>query len=397
MPSPKKTIKYFFNQIFNGGNLIELIIPFDEIKQLDELYKNNHKSFDSFSEFENAYPDEFEKYKKSKSAYKEIKKQFDSGMGLQPCILTECFVAQTLANHLNLNQYIDLDELSSISVPGQLADAIYSSKGYSDGSKFRYCYYNDHYDSLVFQCGASGTVDIVFTKYNVSIRIEIKEQVSKLEECDITGLYDESGELIISPEFSEKRSKYVPFVHLFNSLTNVFEMEGHNFNFANYLESDSAKAIISNALDMKVVDFFVLVVGNKLVPTQSKYLFDFVTFKGSEIRTAGRNNTKLFTPEFARNKIASLGGSIDDNGIVKMPYDPNNKVKGRNIAEFTRYSIGSLLFVKLEDAEIVDNDITFPFAKILQKKPSISIHLNAEINYASLNKQSFELNDINAD
>ena len=393
MPSNTKTIKYFFNQTFNSGHLIDLIIPFDRIKKLDELYKVQHNSFSSFEAFENAFPLEFADYKKSKSAYKEIQKQFNNGMGLQPCILTECFVAQTLANHLHLNEYIDLDDVNAM-VPSQLTGAIFAAQGYNDGSKFRYCYYNNHYDALVFQCGASGTVDIVFTKFNISIRIEIKEQVSKLEECDITGLYDEQGHLQLSTEFRQKRSKYVPFIHLFNALTNVFQMEGHNFNFSSYLEDDKAKSIIADALDIKVVDLFVLVVGNKLVPVLSKYLFDFVTFEGSEIRTAGRNYGKVFTPEFARAKIVSLGGHIDTNEMVFLPYNPENRVKGRNLDEYRRYSIGSLLFVKLEDTELVGNEIKFPFAKILQKKPSISIHLNAKINDQSLLKQYFELNEI---
>ena len=390
MPTNKKTIKYFFDQLYNGGNLIKLIIPFERIKKLDEFYKTQRSTFSTFDDFELAYSKEFAYFKLSKSAYKEIKKQFDNNMGLQPCILTECFVAQTLANHLHLDKYIDLDD-SSVSVPGQLTGAIFSAKGYSDGSKFRYCYYNNHYDALVFQCGASGTVDIVFTKFNINIRIEIKEQISKLEECDITGLYDEKGHLLLSDDFKQKRSKYVPFIHLFNALTTVFKMEGHNFNFSSYLNDSKAKSIISDALDIKVVDCFVLIVGDKLVPTQSKDLFDFVTFEGSEIRTAGRNYGKVFTPEFAKKKISSLGGSIDSNGLVKMPYNPNNRVKGRNLDEYRRYSIGSLLFVKLEETEIVNNTIQFNFNKICQKKPSISIHLNAKVNTASLTAQFFEL------
>lgn len=393
MPSNTKTIKYFFNQTFNSGNLIDLIVPFERIKKLDELYKVQHNSFSSFEDFENSFPQEFADYKKSKSAYKEIQKQFNNGMGLQPCILTECFVAQTLANHLHLNEYIDLDDVNTM-VPSQLTGAIFAAQGYNDGSKFRYCYYNNHYDALVFQCGASGTVDIVFTKFNLSIRIEIKEQVSKLEECDITGLYDENGHLKLSTEFKQKRAKYVPFIHLFNALTNVFEMEGHNFNFSSYLEDEKAKSIIADALDIKVVDLFVLVVGNKLVPILSKNLFDFVTFEGSEIRTAGRNYGKVFTPEFAKSKIVNLGGSVDGNGIVSLPYNPENRVKGRNLDEYRRYSIGSLLFVKLEDTEVVNDVIRFPFSKICQKKPSISIHLNAKINHSSLLNQYFELNDI---
>lgn len=393
MSNRQDTIKYFFNHIYNGGNLIDLIVPFEKIKKLDELYKNNHRLFSSFEDFENNFPNEFMYFKKSKSAYKEIKKQFSNKLGLQPCILTECFVAQTLADCFNLNEYIDLDD-TKVFVPNQLAGAIFSAKGYSDGSKFRYCYFNNRFDTIIFQCGASGTVDIVFTKYNTNIRIEVKEQLSKLEECDITGLYDESGRLLINSKFRQKRSKYIPYIDLFNSVTNVFDMEGHNFNISNYLNDDKTKLIIYNALNIRVVDLFILVVGDKLVPVLSKELFDFVTFEGSEIRTAGRNYSKIFTPNFVKKKIIDLGGSIDDNNNVALPYQSSNRIKGRNISEYTRYPLGSLLFVKLEDVKIENNIIHFSLRKVFQKKPSISIHLNAKINEISLLNQFNELNGI---
>lgn len=384
MPSNEKTLKYFFQKLYNNGNLTNLIISSKRIKELDELYKNNFNKYSIFDDFEHDYPEYFADYKKSKSAYQEIKKQFNSNSGLQPCILTECFVAQTIANHLNLCEYIDLD--SDDSVPVQLMGAIYAAQGYSDGSKFRYCYYNNHFDALVFQCGASGTVDIVFTKFNFSIRIEVKEQTAKLEECDIIGLYGEDGKLLISEKFKSERSKYIPYVNIFNEITNVFEMEGHNFNFNQYLSNDSAKSIIADVLDMKVVDVFILVIDNKIVPVIPNYLLDFVTFEGSEIRTAGRNAGKVYTPGFVNNKIEELGGHIIDD-IVYLPYNQSLRVKGRNLDYFTRYSIGSLLFVKLENTKIVDNKIVFKLSDIWQKKPSISIHLNSKINYDSLHIQ----------
>ena len=178
---------------------------------------------------------------------------------------------------------------------------------------------------------------------------------------------------------------------MFNKKTNIFSLEGHNFNFSKYLKDDNAKSIISDALDIKVVDLFVLVVGNKLVPTISKYLFDFVTFEGSEIRTAGRNyRKKMFTPEFAKNKLLLMGALISDDN-VKLPYDEGLRIKGRNLNTYNRYAIGSLLFVKLEDCIINNNYIEFKFSKICQKIPSISIHLNAKINNECLNKQYHEL------
>lgn len=382
MSTINKTIKTFYTELFNHGSYTDLIINYDDIKSLDKLYKENFLKFVNFSDFEIAYPTQFELFKRSKSAYKEIQKQHNASKGLQPCILTECFIAQTIANKFGLDQFIDLDDSAS-TVPSGLTGAIFAAKGYTDGSKFRYCYYNSHFDTILFQCGACGTVDIVFTKFNINIRIEVKEQVAKLEECDITGLYGEDGKLIISEEFKQKRTKYVPYVDLFNQLTDVFSMEGHNFKITDYLNKTSSKAIIDAVLGTKVIDVFVLVVDNKIIPVLSDHLTDFVSFEGSEIRTAGRNYGKVFTPEFVKTKIYSLGGAIDANNIVTMPYNPDFRIKGRGTNQYNRYGLGSLIFVKLEDATVVGDEIQFHFSKILQKKPTISIHLNAKDNCSS--------------
>lgn len=391
MRTKKDTIKYLFNIVYNHGRLVDLIIPFSRIKELDDAYKRNYNKFATFEDFENNLFQTIKDIKKSKSAYSEIKKQFSLKLALQPSVLTECFVAQTLANHLNLDKYIDFD--TTTQVPTQLLGATFSRKGSGDGYDFRYCYYDDNFDTLLFQCGASGTVDIVFTKYKISIRVEIKEQVSKLEECDITGLYDEQGKLHIDNKFIVKRTKYIPFVNLFNNLTNIFDTEGHNFSFSRYLNNERAREIVSDSLGIKNVDLFILVIGNTLVPTLSNYLFDFVTFEGSEIRPAGRNYKKyIFTPNFAKLKLEALGGVIESKNIVKMPYNSSNLIKGRNQDTYNRYGIGSLLFVKLDFCKIEGDLIKFDFYQIYQKIPSISIHLNAFINKASLSIQHNKLN-----
>lgn len=384
MSNDSKTLKYLYSKLYHNKNLNNLLLELSRIKKLDDYYKRNFKKYDTFDEFEKSNPAIFADFKKSKSAYKEIINQFNSKNALQPCILTECFVAQTIANILDLNEFVDLDNDDNI--PSKITRISFSSKRYTDGSAFRYCFYNKLYDAYVFQCGASSTIDIVFTKYNNSIRIEVKEQTAKLEECDITGLYDENGKLNIDNRFQAKRQSYKPFIDFFNYKTTVFDMEGHNFNFNNYLDDNSAKKIISDVLNIKVIDMFIFVVNNKIVPVLPDYLFDFVMFKGSEIRMAGRNKKKVFTPNKLIEKIYKLDGKINGT-TISLPYVDSNNTKGRGLDNFTRYSIGSLFFVPLEDTKRVNNNIEFEIDKVFQKVPSISIHLNAVINDEILNQQ----------
>ena len=380
-----KALKTCFSLLYDKGNLTNLVITLDRIKELDDFYKKNFNNYTDFDIFEKNNIQQFEDLKKSASAYQEIKKQFCSKKGLQPCILTECFVAQTIANKLNLTNFIDLDDKST-KVPAELINTLFTAQMYVDGSSFRYCYYNNQFNTLVFQCGSSTTVDIIFTKSGESIRIEVKEDNSILEGVDITGLYDETGKLLIDERFKKKRENYIPYINLFNKITNVFKMEGHNFNFHLDLTDQSIKDIINETLGRKVIDMYIFVVNNKVVPALSNYLVDFVTFDGSEIRTAGKNSRKFFTPIYVKKKIEDLGGTITNN-VVTLPYDIANKKKGRQLSYETRYTIGSLLFVYLDETTVQGNNISFRLDDVLQKVPNISVHLKCRINYDSLELQ----------
>ena len=385
----EKIIKYFFTKLYNGGNFVELTVPFYRIKQLDKIYKNFYDKYSTIEQFELGQESFFADIKKSKSAYQEIKKQFELRRALQSCILTECFVAQTIANILNLTEIVDLK--TSKTTPTKLAGLLYSAQKHSDGASFRYCYYNNQYSSIVLQCGASQTVDVVFLREKICIRIEIKEQHAKLEECDITGNYNEEGVLTATKDFMAGRAKYVPFIKQFNQTTNIFRMEGHNYKIENHLTEAQAREIINEVLDIKEIDIYLLIVDNKIIPVLSEYLYEFVSFEGSEIGTAGSNSKKVFTPIFAKKKIIDAGGLIEETGMVIMPFDPTLRIKKKGGNQYSRYPIGSLLFVELKNATIADGFISFEFEKIKQKVPTISIHLNSKMNQNSMAEQTKKL------
>ena len=176
---------------------------------------------------------------------------------------------------------------------------------------------------------------------------------------------------------------------MFNKKTNIFEIEGHNFKIVNYLHDDEVRELISNSLGAKVLDMFLFIVGNDIVPVLPNHLFSFVSFEGSEIRSAGRNSCKIFTPQYAKRKIQSLGGIINDD-IVIMPFSDENTVRYRG--RKTRYAVGSFLSVKIDKVAIENGQIKFKFSDLKQKKPCISIHLNAYKNEQHLQLEFNELN-----
>src|SRR5690606_27495090 len=81
-----------------------------KIKNLNEFYKNNFEDHTDYNQFLIQMGSLKEILEMSVSAEAEFRKQFERRMALQPAILSECFVAQTIANIFELDQFIDADE-----------------------------------------------------------------------------------------------------------------------------------------------------------------------------------------------------------------------------------------------------------------------------------------------
>ncbi|MBD5438993.1 MAG: hypothetical protein HDR37_10625 [Treponema sp.] len=361
---------FFLNHL--KSKKLELIVPVKTIKKLNAIYKNFFCSAKNFDELNSKF-DEFRKeLNLSPAAFCELKKQFEKKMALQPSVLTECFIAQTLANSWRLDKFEDLDAKGFL--PSKISNTLFGIKNKRDGASFRYIYFNDKADCVLVQCGDSSTIDAVFIKEKIGIRIEFKEELAKINEVDIPS-YDDGGKLLVGNDFKSKYPYYAPFVEIFNNKTNIFKMMGHNFKLADYLDEENSKRIIENIVDAKFIDAYILLKGNSLIPVLGKNLHSCVGFSGSEIRTAGKNSKKLWSIDFAKNEIARLGGKIVD-GKVFLPLSEKMYVTGRGMDIVTRYKINPLIFVRIEHTEVANGIISFDFEKIEQLKPTISLHLS---------------------
>lgn len=371
MAEENKSLVWLLNNLKNKK--LKMIVSRKTIKRLNEIYKKNYAFDSNFLLLEEKFKDCKEALEKSPAAYCEIKKQYEKNMALQSSILTECFIAQTLANSLGLNQFADIDNKNA-KIPVQISNILFQQKNKKDGASFRYIYFNDSYDKVLVQCGDSSTIDAVFIKEKIGVRIEVKEEDSKANEADIPK-YDGNGKLVLTKTFKEKYPYYVPFVEIFNKKTDVFTMMGHNFNIVEYLDKDSFKRAIDGIISDKFIDLYIFQKDDFIIPIAAKDLFSSVGFSGSEIRTAGRNDKKLWLVDFAKSEIVRLGGKIE-NGKVYLPLDEKMYTIGRGKDVVTRYKINSLLFVRIADWKVEDGVISFGFEKIRQLKPSISFHLN---------------------
>lgn len=383
-------LKNIYKKIYNNEKFIELIISIKDIKKINKYYKNNYEKYDNFEDFINNMGDLKELLLKSSAAYCEFKKQFETKKALQPGIITECFISKTIANLFSLEKFIDADEKKE-NIPTDLLWKIMIFKETLEKSIPRYIYHNEKSSIIFLQYGNSSSIDAIIINNNTSARIEFKEQKSKLSELDISG-YTEDGTLIIDNKFKKNNFLYNEYVKIFNQNTTIFESIGHNFNISQYLNQKNLNYIIENFFKTKNIDLFILQQKNYIYPVLSKDLVNNIDIAGSEIRTAGRNNYKVFTPKYAREIIMSLNGNITEKQIVTLPFNKKNIIKGRGKSSGTKYKINNLLFVKLKDAECDSKFIQFDFYKIKQLKPTIAVHINTNINKEILKNRFLELN-----
>lgn len=351
---------------------LELIVPVKTIKKLNTIYKQFFSSARHFDELNLKFDEFRNELNLSPAALCELRKQFEKKMALQPSVLTECFIAQTLANFWHLDKFEDLDANGFL--PSNISNMLFGIRNKRDGASFRYIYFSDKADCVLVQCGDSSTIDAVFIKEKIGIRIEFKEELAKINEVDIPS-YDDDGKLIVGDDFKSQYPYYAPFVEIFNNKTNVFEMMGHNFKLVDYLDEENSKRIIENIVDAKFIDVYILLKGNSLLPVLGKNLHSCVGFSGSEIRTAGKNAKKLWSVDFAKNEITHLDGTVA-GGTVFLPLNEKMYVTGRGMDIVTRYKINPLLFVRIEHTAVTDGIISFAFEKIEQLKPTVSLHLS---------------------
>jgi len=389
MPNNKSLI-YLFNKIYNGGDLINIITTITKIKSMNKYYKNNFTRYDNFEELLFNMGSLRTELEKSHSALAEFEKQYNRNLALQPAILTECFISQTLANILGLNNFLDADE-NEENIPGNLLMALIRSKGGDlEAATPRYIYYNDNSSIVLLQYGDSSSIDAVFVKNGYRVRLEIKEEKAKLGEYDLN--YNEEGVLIPTRNIINNHPEYIKFIDVFNNTTDMFSHMGSNFKIGSYLEDDLLNSIVDRVFALGRIDLYILQKGNKIFAVPSNNLLKCVDVtKGSEIRTAGRNSYAVFTPDRLMTFIHEQGGTIENN-IVTLAYDQDNETEARGGTRISRYKINSLFFVPYQFVTIENNFVSFDLTKVKQNKATIAIHLNAEINEDALRESFEELN-----
>lgn len=377
--SKENTIQEFLDTVYQNDS--SLILDEESIKRINAIFKEYQEEEKKFDDFLSSLGGEFQDITKLQSGVMEIKKQYERNMALQPGVLSECNYVETLARLFRLNKCLDLNNVTFNQVPIEAAKYLIPSAETISGG--RYLYYNTKKDIFLFQYGNPESGDAVMVIDGDKIKLEFKERIAKTGEYDITGLYGEDGKLIISDDFANKNPEYVPFIEQFNEETNVIEQIGHNFNtfdeetkiasIQEYFIKNEIDILISSTKENELIaltpDSITLELedGTSIISTQN-----------SEIRTSGRNYTKIFTPELFRQTLQKIGAKEIDNETVLVNINTPfvEKVTGRGLNQITRIKFNKIFFIKIENITWQDeNNIIFKINDVCQLKPTVSMHL----------------------
>lgn len=377
--SKENTVQEFLDTVYQNDS--SLILDEESIKQINAFFKEYQEEEKKFDDFLSISRVKFQDITKLQSGVMEIKKQYERNMALQPGVLSECNYVETLARLFSLNKCLDLNNVTFNQVPIEAAKYLIPSAETISGG--RYLYYNTKKDIFLFQYGNPETGDAVMVIDGNKIKLEFKERTAKTGEYDITGLYGEDGKLIISDDFANKNPEYVPFIEQFNNETNVIDQIGHNFNT---FDEDTKIASIQEYFIKNEID--VLISSTKeneliaLTPDSITLELEdgtsIISTQNSEIRTSGRNYTKIFTPELFRQTLQKIGAKEVDNEtfLVNINAPFVEKVTGRGLNQITRVKFNKIFFVKVENVTWQDeNNIIFKINDVCQLKPTVSMHL----------------------
>ena len=392
MMNKKEAIDELIKTIYNTNS--DLILTEVDIKKLNDFFKSIDDFNKNFEDFCNDNSEELNEISKLRSGKYEIEKQYNQNKALQPGILSECNYIETLAKIFKLNKCLDFDRTPMNKVPIECRN--YLNSGYQTFSAARYLYYSTkNPDIFIFQYGnpANGDAEIIINGNKV--RIEFKERNAKAGEYDITGLYNDEGELLISDDFRKNTPEYIPLIKKFNSETNVIEQIGHNYNnfddetkvmsIMEYFARHDIDVIVSSTTDNDLI-----VLTPECVKIELPDGRRIITTENSEIRTSGRNHRKIFTMDLFEKVLKDMNAIkiSDDEYEVSLNNDLVEIVNGRGTSTPSRVKFNKIFFVDIKNAKIENDKITFNINNVEQLKPSISMHIKINANKNEL-KQYF--------
>jgi hypothetical protein len=299
----------------------------------------------------------------------ELQKAISNINLVQSAIFSECVYAQTLANMLKLEEFYVFAES-----PKSLSTSVINLIS-SYNLTPRYVYKSIDGRRALVQAGGPGGTDsaLIQIEDNHIFTIEFKEAGAKTSEPDLP-YYGENGLLVSTEKFEKKNPQFVPMLHeQIEKKLNFWDVMGSNANDFNPINVHGA--VSRNFSSKKYADVVCVEdINSYLTMLPANQIILWAEVRG-EIRPAGRNKYKVWTPNKLREFIYDLDGQINGTEVkIKLDRISTAKRRGGN-DDINRYKLNSIFFVYRKDTRVEGEYLIFNIANVYQLKPTISAHM----------------------
>lgn len=293
----------------------------------------------------------------------QIQKSYAQGNNIQSAVFSECVYAQTLANMLKLDLFVNCTDEPNF-IPLSVASLISSYNLVP-----RYVYSTKDKRRMLIQAGGCGGIDsALITVIDLVIyTIEFKEPGAKASEPDLPK-YGEDGKLRITEDFVERYPQFEAMLNEQKDL-NFFENMGHNIND---FSEESIKIAVSNNYAKKYADVICTedIDGNfVMMPVNQVQLW--AKLEG-EIRPAGRNRYKVWTPNALRRLMSQYDPTINGSTVRLEKSKLEIRKERGGGGNISGYKITPLFFVYADDCKDDGIYITFDIKDVWQLNPTIA-------------------------
>lgn len=293
----------------------------------------------------------------------QIQKSYESGHNIQSAVFSECVYAQTYANMLHLNKFVNCYEDTNF-IPENIKILLKSYNLFP-----RYIYSSEDKKRMLIQAGGCNGIDsALITVIDLVIyTIEFKEPGAKTSEPDLPK-YKEDGNLLVTQDFLNRYPQFEEMLKEQEGL-NFFEVMGNNIH--NFSE-ESINIAVSNNYTKKYADVICTEDNDAylvMLPTNQVSLW--AELEG-EIRPAGRNHYKVWTPNALRKFLSYYDAKFSNNRVsVEITKLVERKERGGD-NKVSGYKITPLFFVYTKNSIISNGIITFDISDVRQLNPTIA-------------------------
>ncbi len=306
----------------------------------------------------------------------QIKRSRTSGDNIQSAVFSECAYAQTIANMFSLSEFIIYDD-NPYFLPWEVTVLLKTNN-----LNPRFIYASKDKRKMLVQAGGCGGIDSALISIDISNQpidmytIEFKEPYAKTSEPDLPK-FGEDGK--IDPNGAQ-HDGYLIFIHQYPQFKDMLD-EHINLDYFSILGENIHDFKLSNILKSVNTNYSSGYKSADVICTEDKkgYLLivpaDFVTKWAKvegEIRSAGRNHYKVWTPNRLRNFLLQKGATISAN-VITIDCDKLQERKergGNNIV--SGYKINPLFFVYLQDCTINGSKVEFNLDAVQELNPTIA-------------------------